>query len=44
MQSSSASEKLTKGANGLWEVNISDLKPDYYNYSYSVDGVLTIVY
>ena len=42
MQGWGSSEKLTKGSDGIWEVNISDLKPDYYNYSYSVDGVRTI--
>lgn len=36
-----ASEVLTKNAEGLWEITINDLKPDYYNYSYRVDGVRT---
>jgi enterochelin esterase-like enzyme len=33
------SELLTKNGDGLWEITIQDLKPDYYNYSYRVDGV-----
>lgn len=37
-----SSEKLTKGTEGVWELNISDLKPDYYNYSYNIDGVRTV--
>lgn len=42
MQGFGASENLKKGEDGIWEVNISDLTPDYYNYSYNVDGVRTI--
>ena len=37
-----ASENLEKGEDGVWEINIDDLTPDYYNYSYNVDGVRTI--
>lgn len=42
MQGWGSAENLTKGTEGLWELNISDLNPDYYNYSYNVDGVRTV--
>jgi enterochelin esterase family protein len=42
MQGWGASEHLEIGEDGVWKLTISDLKPDYYNYSYNVDGVRTI--
>lgn len=42
MQGWGASEKLTKDEEGLWEMNISGLNADYYNYFYSVNGVRTV--
>lgn len=42
MQGWGSSEDLIKGSDGIWEFNISNLKPDYYNYSYSVNGVRTV--
>lgn len=42
MQGFGAAEHLEIGEKGIWELTISDLKPDFYNYSYNVDGVRTI--
>src|SRR4051812_10371019 len=36
------SEKLTKDENGLWSVAVGPLTPDYYSYTFSVDGVKTL--
>lgn len=30
---------LERAANGVWSVTIDDLKPDYYSYTFNVDGV-----
>jgi enterochelin esterase-like enzyme len=35
-------EKLTKDDQGLWSVTVGPLTPDFYSYSFSVDGVKTI--
>jgi enterochelin esterase-like enzyme len=33
---------LTRDDAGLWSLTLDTLKPDYYSYSYSVDGVKTL--
>lgn len=33
---------LTKDADGLWSLTVDGLKPDYYSYSFNVDGVKTL--
>ncbi|RCR68851.1 esterase [Larkinella punicea] len=33
---------LTKDANGVWSVTVGPLKPDYYTYTLTVDGVRTM--
>ena len=35
-------EKLTKDDNGVWSVTVGPLRPDFYSYSFSVDGVKTV--
>ena len=35
-------EKLTKDDKGVWSVTLGPLTPDFYSYSFSVDGVKTI--
>lgn len=42
MQGMGASEDLKKGDDGVWEITVDDLTPDFYNYTYNVDGVRTI--
>jgi len=37
-----ASEQLVKNDTGLWTVTLGPLKPEYYNYYFSVDGIRTI--
>ena len=37
-----AGEKLTKDEQGLWSVTVGPLVPDYYSYTFSVDGVKTL--
>jgi len=34
--------RLEKGENGIWSVTLGPLMPDYYSYSFTVDGVKTI--
>jgi enterochelin esterase family protein len=34
--------KLTKDDNGVWSVTVGPLTPDYYSYSFVVDGVRTL--
>ncbi|TVQ15350.1 MAG: glycosyl hydrolase [Balneolaceae bacterium] len=36
-----AAEIMTKNEDGLWEITLHGLVPDYYNYVYRVDGVRT---
>ncbi len=36
------SEKLVKDDNGLWSVTVGPLTPDYYSYTFTVDGVKTL--
>src|SRR5580700_9838494 len=33
---------MTRGANGVWSATIGPLKPEYYTYSFVVDGVRTM--
>ena len=33
---------LTKDDKGLWSVTVGPLKPDYYSYSFNVDGLRTL--
>jgi len=37
-----ASEKLSKDDHGVWSVTIGPLTPDFYSYSFTVDGVKTL--
>ncbi|MFB3902555.1 MAG: alpha/beta hydrolase-fold protein [Acidobacteriota bacterium] len=37
-----ATEKLTKGEDGVWSVTVGPLVPDFYSYSLVVDGVKTL--
>ena len=39
---SGPAEKLTKDENGQWSVTVGPLTPDYYSYSFTVDGVKTL--
>jgi enterochelin esterase family protein len=41
---SGAPERLSKadGADGLWSVTVGPLRPDFYSYAFTVDGVKTI--
>jgi enterochelin esterase family protein len=34
--------KLEKGENGVWSVTVGPLAPDFYSYSFNVDGVKTL--
>jgi enterochelin esterase family protein len=34
--------KLTKDEQGVWSITVGPLEPDYYSYSFTVDGVHTI--
>lgn len=34
--------KLTKDDNGVWSATVGPLTPDFYSYSFSVDGVKTL--
>jgi len=34
--------KLTKEDNGVWSITVGPLVPDFYSYSFNVDGVRTI--
>ena len=33
---------LTMNADGVWSITIDDLRPDYYSYTFNVDGVPTL--
>jgi enterochelin esterase family protein len=33
---------LTKAENGVWSITVGPLAPDYYSYTFTVDGVRTI--
>jgi enterochelin esterase family protein len=35
-------EKLAKDEGGVWSVTVGPLAPDFYSYSYAVDGVRTL--
>jgi len=37
-----ASEKLSKDDQGVWSVTVGPLMPDFYSYSFTVDGVKTL--
>jgi len=37
-----ASEKLSKDDQGVWSVTVGPLVPDFYSYSFTVDGVKTL--
>jgi enterochelin esterase family protein len=37
-----AGGKLTKSENGVWELMVGPLPPDFYSYSFVVDGVRTL--
>jgi len=37
-----ASEKLSKDDQGVWSLTVGPLVPDFYSYSFSVDGVKTL--
>jgi enterochelin esterase-like enzyme len=37
-----AAVKLTKDENGVWSATVGPLTPDYYSYSFTVDGVRTL--
>ena len=37
-----ASEKLSKDDQGVWSVTVGPLTPDFYSYSFAVDGVKTL--
>lgn len=39
---SGPADKLTKDEKGVWSVTVGPLTPDYYTYTFSVDGVKTI--
>lgn len=36
------SENLSKGDDGVWSVTVGPLVPDFYSYSFTVDGVRTV--
>jgi enterochelin esterase family protein len=42
MQGWGSAEHLSKSEDGLWQIAIEDLTPDYYTYNFSVDGVRTV--
>src|SRR6202044_988719 len=33
---------MTKDTNGIWIVTVGPLKPEIYNYNFTIDGVKTI--
>src|SRR5439155_18910954 len=37
-----APAKLEKGEQGVWSVTVGPLAPDFYSYSFTVDGVKTL--
>lgn len=37
-----APERLTKGDDGLWSITVGPLRPDFYSYAFTVDGVKTL--
>jgi enterochelin esterase-like enzyme len=37
-----APEKLEKDENGVWSVTVGPLRPDFYSYAFTVDGVRTL--
>ena len=37
-----AAEKLSKGEDGVWSATVGPLVPDFYSYSFTVDGVKTL--
>jgi enterochelin esterase family protein len=37
-----AGEKFTKDDQGLWSATVGPLRPDFYSYSFTVDGVKTL--
>jgi enterochelin esterase-like enzyme len=37
-----APEKLEKDENGVWSVTVGPLTPDFYSYSFTVDGLRTL--
>ena len=34
--------ELSANADGIWAITINDLRPDYYSYTFNVDGVPTL--
>jgi len=38
----SGSVDMTKGDDGVWSVTVGPLKPEIYNYNFTIDGVKTI--
>lgn len=36
------SEHLNRSEDGVWETTIEGLTPDYYNYTFNVDGIRTV--
>ncbi|RPI27773.1 MAG: esterase [Acidobacteria bacterium] len=38
----SAIERLSKAEDGVWSVTVGPLVPDFYSYSFTVDGVKTV--
>jgi len=42
MESLRNTEEMTKNSDGVWEFKLRDLTPDYYFYSYWVNGVRTM--
>src|SRR5438477_8524888 len=34
--------KLENDSNGVWSITVGPLPPDFYNYTFTVDGVRTI--
>jgi enterochelin esterase-like enzyme len=38
----SGNEKLTRDDKGVWSLTAGPLKPDYYSYAFTVDGVRTL--
>jgi hypothetical protein len=39
MEGFGASEKMAKDDEGVWSITVGPLKPEFYGYSFSVDGV-----
>jgi enterochelin esterase-like enzyme len=42
MNGATVSENMIKGDTGLWTVTLGPLKPDYYGYKFTVDGITNI--